>query len=115
MSKNAPNACCQLDATEYVLTGDRKCVIFQPIDDHSRYAVGSHVADGETSEAATVKVDGRYAFQHVSVIVDSDHITATDLERELLIEHQRAPAGIRYVGNGRPPGGRGPGEVSGKS
>ncbi|TNM46018.1 hypothetical protein FHP29_03490 [Nocardioides albidus] len=39
MSKNAPDACCQLDATEYVLTGDRKCVIFQLIDDHSRYAV----------------------------------------------------------------------------
>ena len=32
----APNACWQLDATEYVLTGGRKCVIFQLIDDHSR-------------------------------------------------------------------------------
>lgn len=29
----APNACWQLDATEYVLTGGRKCVIFQLIDD----------------------------------------------------------------------------------
>jgi putative transposase len=33
----APNACWQLDATEYVLTGGRKCVIFQLIDDHSRF------------------------------------------------------------------------------
>ena len=40
----APNACWQLDATEYVLTGGRTCVIFQLIDDHSRYAVASHVA-----------------------------------------------------------------------
>ena len=40
----APNACWQLDATEYVLAGGRKCVIFQLIDDHSRYAVASHVA-----------------------------------------------------------------------
>jgi hypothetical protein len=48
----APNACWQLDATEYVLTGGRKCVIFQLIDDHSRYAVASHAADGETSRAA---------------------------------------------------------------
>ena len=32
----APNACWQLDATEYVLSGGRKCVIFQLIDDHSR-------------------------------------------------------------------------------
>ena len=35
----APNACWQLDATEYVLSGGRTCVIFQLIDDHSRYAV----------------------------------------------------------------------------
>jgi len=47
-----PNACWQLDATEYVLTRGRKCVIFQLQDDHSRYAVSSHVADGETAEAA---------------------------------------------------------------
>nr|WP_207950205.1 hypothetical protein [Nocardioides ochotonae] len=43
----APNACWQLDATEYVLTRGRKCVIFQLIDDHSRYAAASHVAWGE--------------------------------------------------------------------
>lgn len=48
----APNACWQLDATEYVLAGGRTCVIFQLIDDHSRYALASHVASGETSEAA---------------------------------------------------------------
>lgn len=40
----APNACWQLDATEYVLTGGRTCVIFQLQDDHSRKAVTSHVA-----------------------------------------------------------------------
>ncbi len=48
----APNACWQLDATEYVLTQGRKAVIFQLQDDHSRLAVASHVADGETSQAA---------------------------------------------------------------
>ena len=52
----APNACWQLDATEYVLTGGRKCVIFQLQDDHSRLAVASHVASGETSEAAMAVV-----------------------------------------------------------
>ena len=52
----APNACWQLDATEYVLTGGRKCVIFQLIDDHSRLAVASHVAWGETSEGAITVV-----------------------------------------------------------
>lgn len=53
----APNACWQLDATEYVLTGGRKCVIFQLIDDHSRYAVASHIAWGETAQAAITVVD----------------------------------------------------------
>ncbi len=52
----APNACWQLDATEYVLAGGRTCVIFQLIDDHSRYALASHVASGETSEAAIAVV-----------------------------------------------------------
>ena len=52
----APNACWQLDATEYVLTGGRKCVIFQLEDDHSRRAVASHVAASETSEAALAVV-----------------------------------------------------------
>ena len=57
----APNACWQLDATEYVLTGGRKCVIFQLIDDHSRFAVASHVAWGETADAAITVVVGRRA------------------------------------------------------
>jgi putative transposase len=39
------------------LTGGRTCVIFQLIDDHSRYAVASHVAWGETAEAAIIVVD----------------------------------------------------------
>lgn len=48
----SPNACWQLDATEYVLTGGRKCAIFQLQDDHSRLAVATLVATGETSDAA---------------------------------------------------------------
>jgi transposase InsO family protein len=52
----APNACWQLDATEYVLAGGRKCVVFQLEDDHSRLAVASHVARSETAEAALAVV-----------------------------------------------------------
>lgn len=52
----APNACWQLDATEYVLTGGRRCVIFQLEDDHSRVEVASHVAASETAEAAVAVV-----------------------------------------------------------
>ena len=50
----APNACWQLDATEYVLTRGRKCVIFQLIDDHSRYALASDIAWGETDRKSVV-------------------------------------------------------------
>lgn len=53
----APNACWQLDATEYVISGGRKCVIFQLIDDHSRYALASHVASTETTKDAIIVVD----------------------------------------------------------
>jgi len=53
----APNACWQLDATEYVLSGGRTCVIFQLIDDHSRYALASHVASRETAKDAIAVVD----------------------------------------------------------
>jgi putative transposase len=48
----APNACWQLDATQYVLAGGRRCVIFQLEDDHSRVAVASHVAASETAAGA---------------------------------------------------------------
>lgn len=53
----APNACWQMDATDYVLTGGRTCVIFQLEDDHSRLEVASHVAWGETADAAIVTFD----------------------------------------------------------
>ncbi len=53
----APNACWQMDATDYVLTAGRTCVIFQLQDDHSRLAVASHVAWGETADAAIATFD----------------------------------------------------------
>ena len=48
----APNCCWQIDATEWTLANSRKCVVFQLIDDHSRYALASLVAPDETSDAA---------------------------------------------------------------
>lgn len=69
----APNACWQLDATEYVLTGGRKCVIFQLIDDHSRYAVASHVALGETAKDAIAVFDKAVAAHGVPQRLLSDN------------------------------------------
>jgi transposase InsO family protein len=47
-----PNACWQIDSTEWVLADGTKVAIFQLVDDHSRLALASSVATGETSEAA---------------------------------------------------------------
>src|SRR5579875_1652095 len=77
----APNACWQLDATEYVLTGGRKCVIFQLIDDHSRLAVASHVASGETSEAAITVVKKGIAAHGVPQRLLSDNGAALNPSR----------------------------------
>ena len=77
----APNACWQLDATEYVLTGGRKCVILQLIDDHSRYAVASHVAWGETSEAAITVFDKAVAGHGVPQRLLSDNGAALNPSR----------------------------------
>lgn len=77
----APNACWQIDATEYVLTGGRKCVILQLIDDHSRYAVASHVAWRETSEAAITVFDKAVASHGVPQRLLSDNGLALNPSR----------------------------------
>ncbi|TPG37034.1 integrase core domain-containing protein [Mycolicibacterium hodleri] len=77
----APNACWQLDATEYVLSGGRKCVIFQLIDDHSRYAVASHVAFGETAKDAIAVVDKAIATHGVPQRLLSDNGLALNPSR----------------------------------
>jgi transposase InsO family protein len=77
----APNACWQLDATEYVLTGGRKCVIFQLIDDHSRLAVASHVSWGETSEGAIAVVTKGIAAHGVPQRLLSDNGLALNPSR----------------------------------
>jgi putative transposase len=77
----APNACWQLDATEYVLTGGRKCVVLQLIDDHSRYAVASHVAWGETSQAAITVFDKAVAAHGVPQRLLSDNGAALNPSR----------------------------------
>ena len=51
-----PNACWQIDATEWVLADRTKVAIFQLIDDHSRLALASLAAPGETSAAAIAVV-----------------------------------------------------------
>jgi transposase InsO family protein len=90
----APNACWQLDGTEYVLTGGRKCVIFQLIDDHSRYAVASLVTWSETAEAAIVVFDKAVSAHGVPQRLLTDNGVALNPSRRgyigQLIEHAGA-------------------------
>ena len=81
----APNACWQLDATEYVLTRGRRCVIFQLIDDHSRYAVASHVAWGERAMDAIAVFDKAVAVHGVPQRLLSDNGIALNPSRRGLL------------------------------
>ena len=75
-------------------TGGRSCVIFQLIDDHSRYAVASHVAWGETAEAAIAVFDKAVAVHGVPQRLLSDNGTALNPSRRgyigQLVEHASA-------------------------
>ncbi len=88
------SSCWQLDATEYVLTGGRKCVIFQLIDDHSRYAVASHTAWGETADAAITILDKGITAHGVPQRLLSDNGAALNPSRRgdagRLVEHVSA-------------------------
>ena len=84
-SSPAPNACWQLDATTYVLTASRKCVIFQLIDDHSRLPVASHVAWDETSEGDVTVVRKGIAAHGVPQRLLSDNGTAPNPSRRGVI------------------------------
>jgi len=77
----APNACWQIDGTEYVLTGGRKCVIFQLIDDHFLLAIATHVAWGETTAGAIAVVSKGIAAHGVPQRLLSDKGAALNPSR----------------------------------
>ena len=56
-------------------------------------------------DRVTYMVHGARAHEPVLIITADNKITVTDLDGEILIEHTRPGPGIKYVGNGRPPGG----------
>ena len=100
----APNACWQLDATEYVLTGGRTCVIFQLLDNHSRYALASHVAWTETAEAAVAVAKKAIAAHGVPQRLLSDNGMALNPSRRGWtgqLTHYLARLGVETI-TGRP-------------
>ena len=74
--------CWQLDATEWRLADGTKAVIFQLIDDRSRFALASLAADGETAQAAVTVV--RLAlkrFRRGPLLLLTDNGTAFNMSR----------------------------------
>ena len=96
----APNACWQLDATEYVLAGGRKAVIFQLQDDHCRLAVAWLVAPGETSDAAIAVFDKGVAAHGVPQRLLTDNGAAHGPQPT---GTRRTPGGARAGPRGRAP------------
>jgi len=77
----APNACWQIDATEWRLADGTSVAIFQVLDDHSRFALGSLAASGETSEAAILVVQKALATYGTPQLVLTDNGAALNPER----------------------------------
>ena len=95
-----PNACWQLDATEYVVAGGRKAVIFQLQDDHCRLAVAWLVAPGETSDAAIAVFDKGVAAHGVPQRLLTDNGAAHGPQPT---GTRRTPGGARAGPRGRAP------------
>jgi putative transposase len=73
--------CWQLDAFEWKLADDSKCVIFQLLDDCSRYLLGSLVALAETSEAAISVTGAAIESFQVPCLLLSDNGVALNRDR----------------------------------
>lgn len=77
----APNACWQIDATQWVLLDGTDVAIFQVLDDCSRRLLASVTAPTETSEAAIAVVSLAIERFGVPVLLLSDNGVAFNPER----------------------------------
>jgi len=77
----APNSCWQIDATEWQLADGTVVAIFQVLDDHSRLALASLAATGETSEAAVLVVQKALQAYGTPQLVLTDNGAALNPER----------------------------------
>ncbi|MET0933076.1 MAG: DDE-type integrase/transposase/recombinase [Mycetocola sp.] len=77
----APNCCWQIDGTEWTLSTGRKAMVLQVIDDHSRRALATLAASGETSVAAIAVVSTAIARHGIPQKFLSDNGTAFNQDR----------------------------------
>lgn len=73
--------CWQLDAFEWPLADGERCVVFQLLDDCSRFLIASLVAPGETVAAALAVVEQGIAAFQVPCLVLTDNGTAFNQDR----------------------------------
>lgn len=84
--------CWQLDATEWALADGSPAVIFQLLDDHSRYIVGSWVDVGETSAGAVAVFTRASTTHQVPVLLLTDNGTAMNPHRRGVVSRLAAHA-----------------------
>ena len=77
----AVHECWQLDATEWRLADGSEVTIFQLLDDHSRYIVGSCVDTGETSAAAVAVLTAAVTTHQVPQLLLTDNGMAMNPHR----------------------------------
>ena len=92
--------CWQLDATEWRLADGRRVAIFQLIDDRSRFALASLVADGETTDAAIAVVQAAIDRHRPPLLLLSDNglaLNGSRRGRRSGLETRLADLGVRPI------------------
>jgi transposase InsO family protein len=99
------HGCWQLDAFKWALADGTECVVFQPLDDHSRFLLGSRAATGESTVAAQDTLDraiGKY--QPPQVLLSDNHASLNPSRRGhtgALVGYLHQRYGIKAI-TGRP-------------
>lgn len=90
---------------EWVLFGGEICVVFQPLDDKSRYLLGSRAANAETTLAAQDTMDRAISQHQPPLIMLTDNGLALNPSRRgmvgALVTHLHQQYGIKAI-TGRP-------------
>lgn len=84
--------CWQLDATEWALADGSNATVFQMLDDHSRFIVGSWVDTGETSAAAVALMRAAVAAHQAPLLLLTDNGLALNPHRRGLVSQLAAYA-----------------------
>lgn len=100
----AVHECWQLDAFAWPLANDTTCVVYQVLDDRSRFLLASHVSSTETAHGAIRVIDKAIAAHQVPLMLLTDNGSAFNQTRRgvssQLVDHLH-DLGARAI-TGRP-------------